>query len=293
MRTLRSVAQQTLPPQEWELVVVDNNSTDDTRAVFGRFAAENPALDARVVGEPNQGLSWARNRGIAESRAPLIAMIDDDEEINPGFLASYVEFFETHPEAVAAGGRIEAVYESERPAWMSCHTERPVAGILDRGRSIAPFRKGYPGGGNMAFRREVFDACGLFDTGLGRTGEELTGGEEKDMFRRITARGAGVYYVPGAVVRHIIPPSKVTNDYFREVTCMCGVSERKRTLAGGRGAYVKALVAEAAKWAATWLLALWYYFRQQPQKAHYLVMMRRNISKGLLTGRSGKKKKRG
>lgn len=285
MRTLRSVAAQTLPPEEWELVVVDNNSTDGTAQLFAEFAAAHPHLNARIVRETRQGLSWARNRGIAESTAPIVVMIDDDEEINMGFLGAYDAFFESHPDAVAAGGKMIPCYEKRRPHWMSHFTEALAASALDMGDRIIPFRRGYPIGGNMAFRREVFDAYGLFDTELGRTGDLLIGGEEKDIFGRIAAGGGGIYYVPGAVVDHIIPPSRLTPAHFKKMARMCGVSERIRTRSVSTGAYLKALAAETFKWGATLGIALWFLLCQQPLKAHYLIMMRQNITKGLLAGK--------
>ncbi len=99
LRTLASLAAQTLPADEWEAVIVNNNSTDDTPALFADFAAAHPSLNLHIVDEPRQGLSHARNRGIASSTAPVIAIIDDDEEVNPEFAAAYVDFFARHPEA--------------------------------------------------------------------------------------------------------------------------------------------------------------------------------------------------
>ncbi len=286
MRTLDSVARQTLPVADWELVVVDNNSKDDTQGLFAGFAAAHPALNARIVRETRQGLSHARNRGITESKAPVIVMIDDDEEINDGFLGAYDAFFESHPEVVAAGGKMVACYEEKRPKWMSRYTEALAASTIDRGKCMAPFRRGrYPIGGNMAFRREVFDKYGTFNTELGRTGDLLIGGEEKDMFSRVVDGGGQIWYVPGAVADHIIPPSRVTRTRFCKQARMCGVSERIRTKSISGWAYFKALVAESAKWKATLCICLWFLLCQQPMKAHYLLIMRRSISAGLLKGK--------
>lgn len=290
MRTLDSVARQTLPADDWELVVVDNNSKDNTQELVAGFVKANPDLNVRIVSEKQQGLSHARNRGIAESKAPLIVMIDDDEEVNPGFLAAYDTFFESHPDAVAAGGKMVAVYEKERPQWMSRYTEALAASTIDLGNRIVPFSKGkYPIGGNMAFRREVFDKYGVFNTELGRKGDILIGGEEKDIFDRVAKGGGRIYFVPGAVADHIIPPSRVAAPHFRKMARMAGVSERIRTKSISGGAYFGALVKEGAKWIATWCIALWFLLCQQPLKAHYLVMMRHCISRGLTTGKPCKK----
>lgn len=285
LRTLRSLAEQTLPADEWEAVAVNNNSSDDTAGVFARFAAQHPALNIRMVDEARQGLSWARNRGIAEAKGEVIAIIDDDEEVNPGFAAAYAGFFDRHPEAAAAGGKVVPRYETGRPQWMSRFTERPIAGTLDRGDTEKHFGRGYPAGGNMAARREVFEKYGSFNTDLGRTGDNPMGGEEKEFFHRIASGGEAVWYLPEAVIFHIIPPEKLTMKYFRRLARGCGASERVRTRSISRGAYMLAVAKEMLKWGASLLIAVWYTLCQQPLKAHYLMEMRRCVTAGLLNGK--------
>ena len=90
---LESVVRQDLPRDEWECVVVSNNSTDDTEARFAAFAAAHPGCGLRLVAEEGPGVSYARNRGLREAQAPLVAFIDDDERVNEGFLRAYLEFF--------------------------------------------------------------------------------------------------------------------------------------------------------------------------------------------------------
>ena len=154
LTTLRSVAAQTAPTAEWECVVVDNNSTDDTAARFEEFLSAHPGLPLRRVSETRQGLSWARNRGIAETTGDIVAIIDDDERIVPEFIAAYIAFFDAHPSVASAGGPIVAEYPAGRPAWMSRYTERPIANPIDLGPTPRPFPRGrIPGGGNMALRR--------------------------------------------------------------------------------------------------------------------------------------------
>jgi hypothetical protein len=309
-RTLRSLAAQTLPPERWEAVVVNNNSTDDTAEVFARFAAGNTvsggALNVRMVDEPHQGLSWARNRGLAEARGAIIAMIDDDEEADPDYLAAWLRFFATHPGAVAGGGQMLPSYEEERPRWMSHYTEALATSTIDIGDRERPFPRGrYPIGGNMAFRREVFDRVGGFDTSLGRTGGALIGGEEKELFFRIAADGSGIgsglgsgasgtpdtpdttissgtpgeiWWVPTARIDHLIPPSRLTEAHFRKLSRAVGVTARALARSQSR-----ALTAEAIKWAATLVLAAWFTISLRPAKARWLLIMRREITRGLLS----------
>jgi GT2 family glycosyltransferase len=271
-----------------------------------------------MVDEPRQGLSHARNRGISVAQGAVIAIIDDDEEVNPEFAAAYLDFFDRHPEAAMAGGKVVPRYETGRPRWMSRFTERPIAGTLDLGAHEKPFGRaagqgagcgrrgyvtGYPAGGNMAVRREVFERHGLFDTSLGRTGGRLIGGEEKELFARVTAAGEAVWWMPGAVIYHISPPSKLTSDYFRRLSRGVGASERVRSAgrtgnydfasadsarrkgtpkAMLRGTFALALVKEALNWAATLALALGWTLTLRPSQAWWLLKMRAGITAGLI-----------
>lgn len=275
---LESVIRQDLPAADWECVVVSNNSTDDTVARFGDFAARYPGLNLRLVTEDGPGVSYARNRGIAETLAPLLVFIDDDERINPGFLRAYADFFDAHPDAVVAGGRIIAEYVTGRPAWLSKYTEMPIANPMDFGDAVRPFPAGrVPGGGNMAFRRSAALRYGGFDPSLGRVGRMLIGGEENDFFERLMRGGETCWYVPGAVMWHIIPPEKLTESYFRRLCYNVGVSQRLR--AGMYRRYPKTLLFESLKWGATLLLSL----TMPPRKSLWLIRMRYEISRGLLS----------
>ena len=275
---LESVIRQDLPAADWECVVVSNNSTDDTVARFGDFAARYPGLNLRLVTEDGPGVSYARNRGIAETSAPLLVFIDDDERINPGFLRAYADFFDAHPDAVVAGGRIIAEYPTGRPDWMSKYVEMPIANPMDFGDAVRPFPAGrVPGGGNMAFRRSAALRYGGFDPSLGRVGRMLIGGEENDFFERLMRGGETCWYVPGAVMWHIIPPEKLTESYFRRLCYNVGVSQRLR--AGMYRRYPKTLLFESLKWGATLLLSL----TMPPRKSLWLIRMRYEISRGLLS----------
>ena len=278
LAALESVVRQDLPPQEWECVVVNNNSPDDTEARFGAFAAAHPGVTLRMVREESPGVSYARNRGLAEARGGIVVFIDDDERVNEGFLRAYADFFDSHPEAVVAGGRIVAEYPGGRPAWMSKWVEMPIANPMDFGAAVRPFPAGrVPGGGNMAFRRSAALRYGGFDPSLGRVGRMLIGGEENDFFERLMRGGETCWYVPGAVMWHIIPPEKLTESYFRRLCYNVGVSQRLR--AGMYCRYPKTLLFECLKWGATLLLSL----TMPPRKSLWLIRMRYEISRGLLS----------
>ena len=280
LRTLRSVVGQTAPAEQWECVVVNNNSTDDTEAVFADFARENPTFDLRMVTETKQGLSNARNCGIEASVGDYIAIVDDDETLEDSFVESYIEFFDSFPTAMAAGGAVKACYESAGPRWMSRFTEQMIANPLDLDIAVTLFPQNrVPAGGNMAFRREVFDRVGLFNPQLGRNGKRLVGGEENDIFARLRRAGELLYFVPNAAIFHHIPDSKLTDDYFDRLSYNVGVSKRLRAEADGEVG--KLLKSESCKQVATYLLYVLYMLVLQPLKAKYLLRMRNGIYKGV------------
>lgn len=280
LRTLESVVLQSADPMLWECVVVNNNSTDNTAEAFAAFAADHTSFSLRMVDEPKQGLSNARNCGIAAAEGEYIAIIDDDETLEEGYIDSYIEFFDSFPTALAAGGAVKAVYETARPRWMSHYTEQMIANPLDLDVVVTLFPASrVPAGGNMAFRRAAFDKVGVFNPRLGRNGQSLIGGEENDLFARLRRAGEELYFVPGAAIYHHIPQSKLTDEYFDRLSYNVGRSKLMRAEADGA---VDALMAdERKKRVATYLLAALYMLFFQPLKAKYLLRMRRGISAGI------------
>lgn len=279
LRTLDSVAKQDYDKKEWECVIVNNNSTDDTAARVAAFIKEHSDLNIRLVEESQQGLSFARNRGIAESKGRFVAFIDDDETINEGFVSAYIDVFHNHGAFVAAGA-LKVCYDSKRPKWMSHYTEKMIANPFDLGNSVVTITKSVtPTGGNMAFNRDVFNLYGNFDTDLGRKGGELFGGEENDIFARIRDLGERVFYVPQAIAYHHIADRKLTPEYFDKLSYGVGVSKRLR--AEKYGTEKELFADERSKRRYTWVLALLYTLAFQPHKAKWLVRMRKGISKGI------------
>ena len=264
----------------WECIVVDNNSTDNTAEVFAAFESDHPAFSLRMVSEPKQGLSNARNCGITAAVGEYIAIIDDDETLEEGYIESYIEFFDAFPTALAAGGAVKAVYEEQRPKWMSHFTEQMIANPMDLDIVVTLFPASkVPAGGNMAFRREAFDKVGLFNPRLGRNGKSLIGGEENDLFARLRKAGELLYFVPGTAIFHHIPQSKLTDEYFDRLSYNVGRSKLLRAEADDT---VKELIAdERKKRIATYLLAVIYTITFQLSKAKYLIRMRKGISAGI------------
>lgn len=280
LRTLRSVVSQSAAPELWECIVVNNNSTDNTAEVFARFAAENQGFDLKMVTEVKQGLSNARNAGITASKGEYVAIVDDDETLESSYIESYIEFFDSFPTAMAAGGAVRAEYESHRPRWMSHYTERMIANPIDLDVVVTIFPSSrVPAGGNMAFRREIFDRVGLFNPRLGRNGQSLIGGEENDLFARLRAVGELLYFVPNAAIYHHIPDAKLTDEYFDRLSYNVGRSKALRAQSDEE--FSELMASECRKRVVTYILAALYTIALQPIKAQYLIRMRKGIYKGI------------
>jgi len=281
---LESIAANDLAKSAYEIVLVDNNCTDNTREVCEAFAKKHKDVNFRYVIEPEQGLSAARNKGIKEAKGDLIVYVDDDALVDTWYLRTIAEYMSSHSEISAVGGPIIPMYEdAEEPQWMTRFTKELLCGYLYFGDDERPFPgERYPGGGNAAYRAAVFEKVGLFNTALGRKGGGLMGSEEKDIFDKMRAQGMRFMYLPKMILHHIIPQKKLERDYFDRLTYQIGLSERQRTLAIGKGKYINRLLKEAVKWLGTFVLLFGYTLQGCPMKGWKLVLFRRNVSRGLL-----------
>ncbi|NMB37410.1 MAG: glycosyltransferase family 2 protein [Bacteroidales bacterium] len=281
---LQSIALNDYPKSKYEIVLVNNNSTDNTEAEVARFASDYPDVTLRTFVETNQGLSYARNRGIKESGGNILIYVDDDATVNKEYLSGYAAFFEANPDISAAGGPIIPDYEEgEEPEWMTYFIKRLLTAYLYFGDKEREFPgKNYPGGGNAAYRKAVFEKVGLYNVELGRSGGNLGGGEEKDIFNKMIAAGMKFRYIPQPVLYHKIPKYKLEKDYFNRLTCGIGASEKARTLAVSKGCYIKRLFAELIKWGGTLVLWCWYAIQFKPGRGNMLVRFRWNVTRNLL-----------
>ncbi len=280
---LLSLLNQSALAEVWEAIIVNNNSSDNTIEVVENFIATHNCVNISLVTEREQGLSHARNCGIESSKSPLIAIIDDDEQIESTYIQSYIDFFDTHANVAAAGGAIIAKYEGERPSWLSHFVEIPIANPIGESSVAHPFPSNkIPGGGNMAIRRSVIERYGAFDPALGRTGERLIGGEESNLFDRLRRGGEQVWFVPRAAIYHNIGAEKLERSYLNRLWYNIGVSQRLRSRIEGVSGF-HLVVREALKWGVTLSLSLFYLLTFRPSKGLYLILMRFNISRGILS----------
>lgn len=264
----------------WELVLVNNNSTDSTAKICVDFEAAHKEVPFRYFVETKQGLSHARNRGMQEAKGEWFVFLDDDAFVEPDYLERLDRYTKELSDMVAFGGCIYPLFESgEAPKWL-CRWNRSWLSALDKGKKLGTFEgAAYPIGANMGFSRKMYEVCGGFDTTLGRSGKNLIGGEEKDYFNRIKAQEGKIYYLPEIAVQHCIPPSRTTNEYIARLGHGVGMSEKMRTRE--RGVYGKRMVQEAVKWCATIVLWIGYCCVGRMACGNSLVLFRINVTKGL------------
>ena len=281
---LESIAANDSDKSKYEIVLVDNNCTDNTRSVCEEFAKAHKDVQFNYCVETEQGLSAARNKAIKEAKGDILVYIDDDALVDTWYLRTIAEYMSAHPEISAVGGPIIPLYETAEPKWMTRFTKELLCGYLyfgDKERTFPGER--YPGGGNAAYRAEVFQKVGLFNTALGRKGNNLMGAEEKDIFDKMKSQGMRFMYLPKMILHHIIPQKKLERDYFDRLTYQIGLSERARTKAISSAKYTKRLLSEAFKWCATIVLFFAYTLVCQPDKGAILIRFRRNVTKGLFS----------
>jgi glycosyltransferase involved in cell wall biosynthesis len=206
------VHQTDAPP--YEVVVVDNNSDDDTRAVIGRFAE---AGVVRYAWEPVQGLSHARNRGVATARAHVLAFTDDDVRVDPTWVRSIALAFADQPDVDMVGGRVEPVWEAEPPAWLPQAGYAPLA-IVDYGREpfrISPTAPCCLIGANVAIRRRALEQLHGFSPRVQRIADGIGSTEDHEFQMRLLDAGAAALYDPRMAVRAIVPRERLSKRYHR------------------------------------------------------------------------------
>jgi glycosyltransferase involved in cell wall biosynthesis len=229
-RTLDSIrGLRVAPGRQWDVLVVDNNSTDDTAAVVERHARDFP-VPLRRLAETRQGRSSALNTGIAATGAAVIAMTDDDVRVEPQWLTAACDALADQGRGIAyAGGPVRPMWETPPPRWLDLTRGDLWGTIAIQDHGPRPFvyedARKVPLGANLAARRELFDTAGPFRADLGRTsGRLLLGQEVPELLMRARAAGLRGLYVPAMQVHHHIPASRLTRRYFRRWWFGKGVS---------------------------------------------------------------------
>jgi len=194
---------------DFEILVVDNGSTDETRDVVEAMSARCDRV--HYVHEPRVGVSFGRNAGIRRTRAPIIAFTDDDNVVGETWVATIKELLDAYPDAWAVGGPVLAEWPAAIPAWLNRDHWAPLA-IVDYGDR--PFYTSASDPrclltANLAFRREVFDRIDAFSNDFPRC-------QDHELLVRLWRAGGRALYAPSLVVGATIPDERLTRRYHHQ-----------------------------------------------------------------------------
>ncbi len=208
-QALASIDQQAFSRDQFEILVIDNNSSDHTKAVVAEFSECQPA--PRYILETKQGLDHGRNRAIDEARGEILIFADDDIITRPDWITQMCAPFagDTDHRVGAVGGEVIPIFPDGLPPWIE-EWHAPLAFRHDCG-PLEP--RDTPMGANLAFPRWVFEKLGPFHTALDRSAENYFSGGDSEMIRRIRAANLEVWFSPAAAVQHQMPASRTTFGY--------------------------------------------------------------------------------
>lgn len=211
-KCVNSLINQSVDGKKYEIIVVDNNSTDDTRNVLLKYKKEN---EINVIEEPEIGLSKARNTGWRASKGKYIGFIDDDAIASKVWLESALNCFtEVTPQPAGLAGPIYLDWEVTSPIWINEDLKTPL-GKVDWGGK--PFRLTTSHniiGANCFFSKQQLENCNGFDERLGRKDKLLLSGEEIQLQRRIEEKGGYFWYHPNISIWHHVPAERVKPIWF-------------------------------------------------------------------------------
>jgi glycosyltransferase involved in cell wall biosynthesis len=220
-----------------EIIVVDNNSSDDTEALIkGLINKDGFPMEVKYYFEKRPGKSCALNTGLEHAAGNHIAFTDDDIIVDSQWIKEIIKAFDRYPDYNCFGGRVLARFPSHVPPWFEINGNlkflRSAFGNRDDGDIETEYGENTisstPGGGNMFFRKGAIETNGLFRDDLGPIGNELGFSEDTEYCLRLIQKGEQFMYIPSALVYHIIPEERLEKPYLLHWQYKCGKSEVKR-----------------------------------------------------------------
>lgn len=280
---LNGLYHQTSGLENFEVWVVDNNSTDNTSEVFTEWLSQHRFGHFNFVTEKKQGASFARNTGASLSNGEWLCFIDDDAIATPNFVENILLHIHNKPYALGFGGKIIPKYIPSEPKWMSYYVSSLV-GNFDYAPTACAFEnEKYPLESNMILQKKVFDQVGGFNTNLpGVVGTLRIGGEGKELFLKVMSLGQTIYYDPSIIVYHVVEVKKLTSQYLYRVASGIGRGEKTRTQQISKAAYWKKIIEYFFKLGAAIILGFKYTLQGTPAKFWPIIKFRIDALKGLL-----------
>ena len=280
---LDSLYHQSAGLDNFEAIIVDNNSTDNTAEVFKQWRSSHANGSFTYLTESKQGASFARNTGAEGAKGQWLCFMDDDAIANSNYVENIIKHIKTKPEAIGFGGRIIPKYIPSAPEWMSYYVSSLV-GNFDYAPTACAFENGkYPLESNMIVKKDIYDSIGGFNTQLpGVVGTLRIGGEGKELFYKLLALGHTIYYDPAICVHHVVEVKKLTPEYMYRVASGIGRGEKTRTLSISKGSYFKKIIEYLFKLGAAFVIGFKYLLQCKPAKTWPVIQFRIDALKGLL-----------
>jgi glycosyltransferase involved in cell wall biosynthesis len=268
---------------DFEVIIVDNNSIDNTKEVYAQWRQTNTNGQFTFISETKQGASFARNTGAAIAKGEWVCFMDDDAVATTDYVKNIIKHIQDQPFIVGFGGRIIPKYIPGEPKWMSYYVSSLV-GNFDYASTACAFENGkYPLESNMIVKKSVYDQIGGFNVNLpGVVGTLRIGGEGKELFYKIIALGHTIYYDPSICVHHVVEVKKLTSEYMYRVASGIGRGEKTRTLNISNGAYIMKILEYLLKLGAGIILGIKYAIQLTPSKTWPIIKFRIDTIKGLL-----------
>jgi len=261
--TLQHLAAVQAPPGvDWDVLVVDNASTDDTAACARTLWAQAGApAPLRVLSEPRQGLNYARWAGIRAARGDIISFVDDDNWVDTRWLEVITDVFLAEPRVGAVGAWAEPVCEGPLPPWFERVQEIYACGPQGATAGPVPVARGYLYGAGLSIRRAALyalDAAGFAPHLVGRSGASLAGGEDSELCRALTGAGWTLWYEPRLRLRHFMPAGRLTIEYARRLSFELGrVAVRLETVCPVPGRRRASVLVRLRPLAVLWYALRW------------------------------------
>lgn len=278
---IKSLLNQTLAAELYEILIIDNNSKDRTAEIaldyVKRFSGSHQIYYFK---ETNQGLCFARNRGILEAKGKFIVYMDDDGIADPDFLEVQYNFLVDFDHVIGLGGKIIPRYVDGKPKWIDNILEGLVSKV-DHGDKVFQYSgKKYPVGCNMTYRKDILVQIGMFDTEVGQIGDNVVRGDETELYNRIKKLNRPVYYLPKSRVEHVIEQNRLTPEHIKKMSQGVGIGRRILYNKADWKGKLKIRLELFTKFVGALVFAAGYFLSGRFSKAKAWIRFRLDVEKG-------------